>query len=176
MRVDPQLKGHTIATIFEVILIHAGYYVIPIGVERTNPALRTVDRKTYMKVSERLRSIPDFFYVDPEEKERGFLEVKFRQRVRSSDLLTILRQTQSEWSPFVLILAVAQPPEAWKKGEIHHIRAFHIHEYTDLDLAFLRNSGRRLQDIFHRLKDKTKWKEGSIVKAEKAILRIAEIE
>ena len=177
MKIDPQLIGHPIATVFEVLLIHAGYQVIPTGIEQIIRELRTVEAETYWNLApERLRLIPDFFVLDVEENKSWMVEVKFRRSVRSTSLLNTLMRMQEEWSPFVLILALGERPKEWKKGEVHHIRAFTIEEETELDEAFLRKSGKKLQDIFLRLKDKTKWKEGTIVKAEDAILRIAEIE
>ena len=168
MRIWPQLIGHSIATVFEVLLTHAGYYVIPAGVERTNPALRTVDFQTYRRFSKRLQLTPDFFVFDPRRKKNWLVEVKFSQSVRRLDLLTELRRMQREWS-YYLILALAEPPTEWK-GPARHIRAFYITMETELNLRFLREEGERLQDVFERLSEKRA--EGTILEAQNIILRI----
>lgn len=72
-------------------------------------------------------------------------------------------------APFVLILAVAEPPQKWT-GTVRHIRVFEIDSATRLDQQFFREAGRRIQDVFARLGDR--WEDGTIPKAQEAILRI----
>jgi len=74
------------------------------------------------------------------------------------------------WAPFTLILAVAEPPKEWT-GIVRHIKVFTIEAGTRLDDEFFKTEGARLQDIFARLGKR--WEEGTILKAQDAILRIA---
>jgi len=34
MKIENALKGHTICSIFETLLVDAGYHVVPFGIER----------------------------------------------------------------------------------------------------------------------------------------------
>ncbi len=169
MEIDPLLIGHLTATVFEVLLVHAGYQVVPTGIERTIRELRTVEAGPYIRLAPKpLRAVPDFFVLDLENNESWMAEVKFRQRIRPS-FMRDLEVMQERWGdPFVLILTLAEPPEEWK-GEVRHIRVFQINEETDLGETFLREHGERLQDVFRRLKEK--WHEGTILKAQDAVLR-----
>jgi hypothetical protein len=169
MDIENALAGHLVASVFEVLLVDAGYEVVPTGVERTIRELRAVTREAYRDlVHPRLRWVPDFFVLDVEEQESWLTEVKCCQHIHPM-LCDRLRATQQEWAPFTLILAVAKPPEAWT-GLISHIRAFTIEADTRLDHQFLSDHGARLQDMFARLGKR--WEEATIQKAQDAILRI----
>lgn len=169
MDLDNALHGHVVAAIFEVLLVDAGYDVIPLGVERSVRELRAVDGERYRGlIHPRLRSIPDFFVLDIDEGESWLTEVKYRSYLHRR-LLEDLKAIQQEWAPFTLILAVREPPDEWK-GTIRYIRVFEIGAETDLNLEFLSGEGQRLQDVFTRLGDR--WEKGTIERAQEAILRI----
>ena len=122
--IEDALKGHLVAAVFEVLLIDAGYQVIPTGVEKTIRELRPVDYDTYIDlIHPRLRSVPDMFVLDVEAHETWLTEIKFRRSLGRSELLDKLAN-QLDWTPFWLILAVACPPEEWKKGGVHHLKIF----------------------------------------------------
>lgn len=53
---------------------------------------------------------------------------------------------------------------------MRHIKVFTIESETRLDEEFLNTKGARLQDVFVRLGKR--WEEGTIKKAQDAILRI----
>ncbi len=129
MDLDNALPGHLVASVFEVLLVDAGYQVIPTGIERTLRELRTVPVDAYIDlVPPRLRAAPDFFVLDIGARQAYLTEIKFRQylhRALCDDLPN---------------------PVGWSKGA-------------------------RLQDIFVRLGKR--WEEGTIQKAQDAILRIA---
>ena len=169
MDIDNVLAGHLVASVFEVLLVDAGYEVVPTGVERTIRELRAVTREAYRDlVHPRLRWVPDFFVLDVEARQSWLTEVKSCQLIRPV-LCDRLRATQQEWAPFTLILAVAKPPEEWT-GVVEHIRAFTIEADTRLDHQFLSDQGARLQDVFQRLGKR--WEEATIQKAQDVILRI----
>ncbi len=70
MDLTDSLHGHAVAAIFEVLIVDAGYQVVPLGVERSVRELRAVGQETYLKlIHPRLRSIPDFFVFDIEAGE-----------------------------------------------------------------------------------------------------------
>lgn len=170
MDIDNALPGHLVASVFEVLLIDAGDQVIPTGIERTLRELRTVDVDTYIDlVPQRLRCAPDFFVLDVEARQSWLTEIKFRHYLHPA-LCDDLRVIQRDWAPFTLILALAEPPKEWT-GIVRHIKVFTIQSETRLDQEFLSGRGARLQDVFVRLGKR--WEEGTIQKAQDAILRIA---
>lgn len=169
MDLDNALHGHMVAAIFEVLLVDAGYQVVPLGVERTVREIRAIGEERYLDlIHPRLRSIPDFFVLDVDEEESWLTEVKYRAYLHPR-LLEDLEAIQQDWAPFTLVLAVREPPEEWK-GTIRHIRVFEVESETELDLRFLKEEGQRLQDVFTRLGDR--WEEATIERAQEAILRI----
>lgn len=169
MDIEHALPGHLVAAVFEILLIDAGYQVVPIGIERSVRELRIVDRDIYRSlVHPKLRSVPDFFVLDVERREGWLTEIKFRRYVHPR-LLDDLLLVQRDWAPFVLILAVAEPPPEWK-GIVRHIKAFQIDPETRLDWQFLNDPTLRIQDVFSRLAEK--WEEETIRKAQDAILRV----
>lgn len=84
-------------------------------------------------------------------------------------MLEDLGTIQRECAPFTLILAVGEPPDEWT-GIIRHMKVFEIGPRTPLDQQFLKQEGQRLQDVFTRLGER--WEEGTIERAQQAILRI----
>lgn len=121
IEIEDALKGHLVAAVFEVLLIDAGYQVIPTGVEKTIRELRPVDYDTYIDlIHPRLRSVPDMFVLDVEAHKTWLTEIKFRRSLDPSELLNKM-VNQLDWAPFCLLLAVACPPEEWKKGVVHHL-------------------------------------------------------
>lgn len=150
MDLDNTLPGHLVASAFEVLLVDAGYQVIPTGIERTLRELRTVPVDAYIDlVPPRLRSAPDFFVLDVEARQSWLTEIKFRRYLHRA-LCGDLRAIQREWAPFALILAVAEPPDEWT-GIVRCIKVFTIQPDTRLDEEFFRMRGVRLQDVFVRL-------------------------
>jgi hypothetical protein len=168
--INKALPGHLVASVFEALLIDAGYQVIPTGIERTIRELQTVPVGTYIDlVPGRLRAAPDFFILDLLAGHSWLAEIKFRQYLHPGlcdDLSTMHR----DWAPFTLILAVADPPRQWT-GIVRHIKVFAIQPETRLDEEFFKSNGARLQDVFPRLGKR--WEEGTIQQAQDAILRIA---
>lgn len=157
------------AAVFEVLLVDAGYQVVPTGIERSVREVRSVDVDLYRALAHpRLRSAPDFFVLDLEARLAWLTEIKFRHYLHPL-LLDDLRPIHQDWSPFVLILAVAAPPQEWA-GTVRHIRAFQIAADTPLDQRFLNTAGQRIQDVFPRLGER--WQDETILKAQDAILRI----
>jgi len=142
----------------EVLLVDAGYREI-----RTIPLSTDIGL-----VPPRLRCSPDFFILDLEACQSWHTEIKFRHYLHPA-LCDDLRPMQREWAPFTLILSVAEPPKEWI-GVVRHIKAFTIQPQTKLDMEFFATKGARLQDIFPKLGKR--WEEGTIQKAQDAILRI----
>ncbi len=166
---DNALQGHLTAAVFEVLLVDAGYHVVPLGIERSARELRAVDAAAYAElVHPRLRSIPDLFVLDLAARRSWLTEIKLRRYVHAL-LHDDLRRIQEAWAPFTLILAVAEPLPEWT-GTIRHLRVFQIDRDTRIDGDLLTHGAERLQDVFPRLADR--WQDGTIQKAQEAILRI----
>jgi len=169
MNLDNTLRGQLIAAAVEVLLIDAGYQVIPTGIERSLRELRAVDVERYLELAPiQLRTIPDFFVLDLRARQSWLVEVKFR-RYLHRQFLDDLEAILETWAPFMLVLVLAQPPDEWT-GDVRHIRVFEIDEDTDLTLEFICKGGRRLQDVFGRLRER--WPEGTILRAQEACLRL----
>jgi len=117
----------------------------------------------------RLRSMPDFFVIDPDSPQGWLTEVKFR-RYLHANLVDDIRTAQDHWAPFQLVLAVAEPPEEWA-GAVKHLRAFRIEPAARLNRGFFTSRGERIQDVFTRLTPK--WPDATIQQAQDVILRIA---
>jgi hypothetical protein len=169
MDLDNTLRGHLIAGALEVLLVDAGYHVIPIGIERNLRELRSIGLERYLDLAPRqLRTCPDFFVLDRDGQESRLVEIKFR-RYLHRNLLGDLREIAGAWAPFVLVLVAGEPPDEWR-GAIRHIRAFVIEHTTELDGRFLYTGGLRLQDVFVRLRDK--WSDRTILRVEEAIVQL----
>jgi len=70
MAIEDVLRGHLVATVFEVILTDAGYDVIPTGIERNIRELRPLEVDRYLDLApSRLRFIPDFFVLGDNPNE-----------------------------------------------------------------------------------------------------------
>lgn len=170
MAIEHALHGHLVATVFEVILTDAGYHVIPTGIEQNIRELRPLEVDGYLALAPtRLRSVPDFFVLDLDDAWGSLTEVKFRRNMHPG-LFKDLQVIQHAWAPFILILALAEPPEEWT-GEVRHIKVFEIESRTCLDEQFLRHECQRIQDVFDRLTKR--WEDKTILKAEEAILRLS---
>ncbi len=169
MHLNNVLHRHAVAAIFEVLLVDAGYQVIPLGVERTIRELRAVSQERFLKLAHpRLRSMPDFFVLDLDAEKSWLTEVKYRPYLHHR-LIEDLEVIQREWAPFTLILAVREVPDEWE-ATIRHVRVFEIKPETQLGLGFFKERGEQLQDVFSRLGGR--WEEGTIGRAQEAILRI----
>jgi hypothetical protein len=155
---DAALSGHLVATVIDVLLVDAGYQVILLGIERVVRELRNADAERFRAIAPlRLRSMPDFFVIDPDSPQGWLTEVKFRT-------------AQEHWAPFHLVLAVAEPPNEWT-GVVKHLRAFRIEPAAQLSRGFFTSRGERIQDVFTRLTPK--WPDATIQQAQDVILRIA---
>jgi hypothetical protein len=166
---DAALSGHLAATVIEVLLVDAGYQVIPLGVERIIRELRTADADRFRGVAPpRLRSLPDFFVIDPDSNQGLLVEVKFRRYLHSK-LVEDIGAVQEHWAPLTLVLAVAEAPEEWM-GAVRHLRVFKIEPRAQLTRAYFTSHGERMQEAFPRLAPK--WPDATIRQAQDVILRI----
>jgi hypothetical protein len=169
MDLDNSLRGQLAAAAIEVLLVDAGYQVIPTGIERSLRELRSLRVDHYLALAPvQLRSTPDFFVLDLDAERSWLVEVKSR-RYLHENLRGDLEAAQRIWSPFLLILVVEEPPEEWT-GEVQHIRVFDIAPGEPLTPRFFREEGARLQDVFLRLKKK--WSDGTILRVQDACLRL----
>lgn len=169
-------RGHTVESIFENLLSHAGYTIVPFGIEKTIREVRTFNREDYLSMVENtnktLRYMPDFFVLDNENKKGWLVEVKYRKDFEDNDRQSFIKEVNDNyknWRPFILLLAVGNPPQEWdtEKIKIKLIRAFVINEDIDKDF-FIKNT-KRIQEVFTKLSDPDIAKEGTLFKAQEAI-------
>ena len=167
---DVALSGHLAARVIEVLLVDAGYQVVPLGIERTIRELRTAVADRYRGIAPpRLRSLPDFFVIDPDANQGFLVEVKYRRYLHSK-LAEDLSTSQEHWASLVLILAIAEPPAEWT-GAVRHLRLFRIKPRPLLTTAYFSGHDARMQDVCPRLG--LKWPDATIRQAQDFILRIA---
>ena len=167
---DAALSGHLVATVIDVLLVDAGYQVIPLGIERVVRELRNADVDRFLQIAPpRLRAMPDFFVIDPENPLGWLTEVKYRGYLHPN-LVDDIGAAQEHWAPFHLVLAVAKPPDEWT-GTVKHLRVFRIEPDTRLNTSFFTSRGERIQDVFTRLTPK--WPDATILQAQEVILRVA---
>ncbi len=173
MEIENALKGHTICSIFETILVDAGYHVVPFGLERVIREVRPLHAEDYlsvMKPCQNLRSMLDLFVLDLEKKKGWLTEIKYREKLFKS-IVNEFKKYESTWIPYHIVLALSKPPDSWA-GEVNHIRVFEVNKSTSLDMEFFESNGKRIQDVFTRLREK--WKNQTILKAQEMILNIAQ--
>lgn len=168
---DRTLAGHLVAAVIEVLLVDAGYQVVPTGIECSVREVRSVPPAVYRELAHpRPRTAPDFFVLDVDARQAWLTEVKYRQYLHPKLHAEDFPPIQRDWSPFVLALAMGDPPEAWG-GTVRHPRAFEVGPDTVVDDRLLRGAGRRIQDVFPRLA--SRWSDETIVQAQDAVLRSA---
>ncbi|MGH7908586.1 MAG: hypothetical protein ACRENW_01905 [Thermodesulfobacteriota bacterium] len=137
MEMENALKGHTICSIFETLLVDAGYHVVPFGIERVIREVRPLHAKDYLSVMEswqNLRLMPDLFVLDLEKKKGWLTEVKYKKKLLKS-IVNEFKKYKRTWIPFHIVLALLKPPDSWT-GEVKHIRVFEVNKRTELDMEF----------------------------------------
>jgi len=173
MKIENALKGHTICSIFETLLVDAGYHVVPFGIERVIREVRPLHAEDYLSVMkpwQNLRSMPDLFVLDLEKKKGWLTEVKYKKKL-SRAIVKEFDKYKQTWGPFNIILALSTPPSSWT-GEVKHIRVFEVNKNTELNSEFFEDNGKRIQDVFKRLGER--WEELTILKAQEMISNIAQ--
>ena len=79
MEFEQRIKGKLTETLVSELLEHAGYKVVPLGIEQIIREVKDVESKT-SNLPRRLRTLPDFLVTDAALKDSWLVEVKYRHR------------------------------------------------------------------------------------------------
>ena len=114
------IKGKITELIFEQMLREAGgFTVLAFGYENILPELmhRQHDMKTE-KTMEVIRRAPDFAVINNTTHDVHLIEVKYRQKLKSSEMLTLTSRMFESWKPSYLFLAT---PDGFYFGKVADI-------------------------------------------------------
>lgn len=101
------IKGKITELIFEQMLREAGgFTVLAFGYENILPELmhRQHDMKTE-KTMEVIRRAPDFAVINNNTHDVHLIEVKYRKKMQSSEILILANKMYESWKPSHLFLA-----------------------------------------------------------------------
>lgn len=114
------IKGKIAEHIFEQMLREAGCFtVLAFGYENILPEL--MHQQQGMKVAqtmEVIRRAPDFAVINNKTHDVHLIEVKYRQKLRSSEILSLTSRMYESWKPSYLFLAT---PEGFYFGKVSEI-------------------------------------------------------
>ncbi len=114
------IKGKIAEHIFEQMLREAGCFtVLAFGYENILPEL--MHQQQGMKVAqtmEVIRRAPDFAVINNKTHDVHLIEVKYRQKLKPSEILTLTSRMYESWKPSYLFLAT---PEGFYFGKVSDI-------------------------------------------------------
>jgi hypothetical protein len=114
------IKGKIAEHIFEQMLREAGCFtVLAFGYENILPEL--MHQQQGMKVAqtmEVIRRAPDFAVINNKTHDVHLIEVKYRQKLRLPEILTLTSRMYESWKPSYLFLAT---PEGFYFGKVSDI-------------------------------------------------------
>ncbi len=104
MEFERLIKGHITESLVQTLLEHAGYRVVPLGIEQV---IREVKDRGSWNLPKPLRTLPDFLITDAEFKKSWLLEVKYRHQWNDYTIKsleeTLTNQVQY-WSEFYFLV------------------------------------------------------------------------
>ncbi|HSA84384.1 MAG TPA: hypothetical protein VLF20_05895, partial [Patescibacteria group bacterium] len=94
------IKGRIVETVFEEMFRASGEFtVLPIGYEHTTPTLAQYQHLLEVKnVLENIRNAPDFALISQDNKKVFLVEVKYRNELKSEEILEIAKDTLTRWN------------------------------------------------------------------------------
>ncbi len=114
------IKGKITELIFEQMLREAGgFTVLAFGYENILPELmhRQHDMKTE-KTMEVIRRAPDFAVINNTTHDVRLIEVKYRHKIKPSEILMLTNRMFESWKPSYLFLAT---PDGFYFGKVSDI-------------------------------------------------------
>jgi hypothetical protein len=100
------VKGRIAETIFAQMFRDNGRYtVLEFGYEKVVPQLVGHNYGHNNPVIESLRVAPDFAVINQDTKEVRLIEVKYRQKLETNDVLKCAKKMQASWNPSYLFIA-----------------------------------------------------------------------
>lgn len=163
MEFDRNLKGKITESIVQTLLEHAGYRVVPLGIEHV---LREIKQNTSLRLPKQLRALPDFLITDAEISRSWFLEVKYRHQWNETtikSLQDVLTPQVHFWDDFYCLVFLGNSYDGKVRGS-SRLGIFHVTN-RDGSLGYL-NKGNfypwknakwqfstRVHDVFENLKE-----------------------
>ena len=88
MNFERRIKGHITESLVQTLLEHAGYRVVPLGIEHIIREVKDTGNSS-VHLHKGLRSLPDFLITDAEIKKSWMLEVKYRHRWNEATIASL---------------------------------------------------------------------------------------
>ena len=129
------VKGRIAETVFSQMFRSSNNYtVLEFGYEKVVPQLVGRDFGHENPAIESLRVAPDFAVINQTTKEVRLIEVKYRQKLDSKNVLACAMKMHTSWNPSYLFIATL---EGFYFDEISTIIAHqgNISGLTDIDLS-----------------------------------------
>jgi len=101
------IKGRIAEMIFAQMLRDAGCFtILAFGYENTLPELMHHQKDMQdEETMEIIRRAPDFAVINNETHDVTLIEIKFRRKYKSDDILEIVKRMHESWKPSYLFLA-----------------------------------------------------------------------
>lgn len=114
------IKGRIAETIFEMMFRETKKFtVLRFGYETTLPELAQYRHEVQLqKVIDQVSGSPDFVLVTKDKKQAYFVEVKYRSKLDSKQLLKIATESTKRWGESYLFLVT---PDNFYFGPVHRI-------------------------------------------------------
>lgn len=110
MEFERRIKGHITESLVQTLLEHAGYRVVPLGVEHIVREVK--DRgNSSSRLHKGLRSLPDFLITDVAIEESWMLEVKYRYQWNEQtrqQLEEVLTNQAFYWDEFYFLVLLGK--------------------------------------------------------------------
>ena len=104
MEFERRIKGQITESLVQTLLEHAGYRVVPLGIEQV---IREVKDQGSWNLPQPLRTLPDFLITDAEIKKNWLLEVKYRHQWNEYTIKSLeetLTNQVKYWSEFYFLV------------------------------------------------------------------------
>lgn len=167
MNFDRRIKGKLTECLVQTLLDHAGYRIVPMGVEHIIREVKERDH-TSLYLPQGLRTLPDFLITDAQLKDHWLLEVKYRQcwnEATVAELGCTVEEQVKPWGKVYLLLFLGEH-FGTNKTPASQCRIFTL-RYQDSDLHYYHQKnnqlrrwrdiqwehGHRIQEVFPGLND-----------------------
>lgn len=167
MDFDRRIKGNLTESLVQTLLEHAGYRIVPMGVEHVIREVKERNCSSHA-LPLGLRTLPDFLVTDAKMQNHWQLEVKYRQRwhtATATELGNTVEEQVKHWGKLHLLLFLgvhhgsSQTPASQCRvfTLVHQDNALHYLPRKKRkpkpwrDVAW--EHGNRVQDVFRGLND-----------------------
>lgn len=113
------IKGRIAEHIFDLMFQDGKYIVLSFGYENTLPELMHRQRgKKTGETMDAIRCAPDFAIINETTHEVNLVEVKYRNKIKSTEIWKLANKIHESWKPSYLFLA---SPEDFYFGKVSDI-------------------------------------------------------